>query len=61
MEVCEYCHETDKRVTKCAVPLIHHTTWYRGFIGTCEICGKLVDMTYTCVAYEKYMDKQENG
>ena len=59
MDICEHCHETDKKVIGCNVPLIHHEKWYRGFIGKCDICGKSVDATYTCVAYKKYVEKDD--
>ena len=59
MEVCAHCHETDRRVINCTAPLIHHIKWYRGFVGKCDICGKTVKNTYTCIAYLRY--RRKNG
>ena len=60
MEICEECHETDKKVIGCHIPLKDHNRWYRGFIGKCDICGKNARETYTCLAYARHGYRGKN-
>jgi len=60
MEVCESCHESDKHLIKCSLPLGKHVRWYRGFVGKCDICGKTVEVTYACSAYRKYVENTDH-
>lgn len=53
MEVCKECHEKDRQVTKCDIPLSKHFKWSRGFVGHCAVCGKSVEATYYCVHYKR--------
>ena len=54
MLVCEECHEKDKNVTKCDVPLTGHRSWTGRYeISDCDICGKQDHNRplYSCTAY----------
>ena len=47
MYVCEKCHKTDEKITKCTIPFAHHHAHIR---STCDVCGKM-DTLAECWAY----------
>jgi alpha-D-ribose 1-methylphosphonate 5-triphosphate synthase subunit PhnG len=61
MEVCKKCHERDRKVIKCSMPIEDHTKWARGFVGHCDVCGRVVEVTYYCAMYDKLIEKRARG
>jgi len=57
MQVCEECHERDRKVIQCDSPIEEHIKWSRGFVGKCDVCGKHAVATYYCAKYHRLMEK----
>lgn len=59
MEVCIECHEKDKNVFKCPMPISDKSNHWQHdgpYSTTCDICGKERDDVYYCWYYSQYVN-----
>lgn len=54
MWVCEKCHEVDRELISCYKPTKSHRN---EAFGECDVCGKVVEVGFTCELYEIYTEE----
>ena len=61
MYVCEKCHDKDKDIIGCRLPIEFHDKFddYEEGEKRCWVCGKWYDELYHCPAYSDYRWEQE--